>query len=683
MLAGYLPFDDDPANPEGDNINLLYKYIVSTPLTFPEYVTPHARDLLRRILVPDPRRRADLFEVARHSWLSEYTHVVGFIGSRVKSDQDIVATAMQAEEEAQLGRSASVREPANRPAVERASTGGGARHVAAASVGGDEASDVRNQQQRDAKRRTVQLEYVAPNMTTSRGDVRQAAPTTQNVPVSTLAASGRTRAKPEAQGPVEVTPQQTPQKPDVSMPPPSQSTRTQQRPTSDSNAAFGSATVPIASRPNTSGTLTGNSRLPSRGNSYGQPVAAQPTTATARASFSQPKSSSNYVIGGGRLADQSIDSNAQTVGQQQRMGGQYTPTQQPYQTGKPTGHKRSSTLGSIADKVLNRSNSKRQSQQSGYGATNEKKDRKYPPVSMRNNAVQNVGDEPQPPRESMDSRRPSFGFGRKPSKEQDASSHERKGSRRFSLLPSSLSMSHFLGKKSDTGYESGQEDAQRKRDSYQQPPMSQQSQQSQMSQRVRSGSKGMAFGRGASPSPDNTTDSSIPLYNERQRDEPRTQRRIVKPSPQQQQQQQQARYDKALPPPPAMAQNMSALPTQSSTPPPIQRKQYRDDGYGSNRLDPQEPVERFYTPSSELGGPTSFPRTQPDQYNPGGVMGDVQQSNNQGQPQNYDPSDPQSSLRPQQRRFDNAYDHGHSGSSSATRRVMDFFRRRGKDRGEA
>jgi len=70
MLAGYLPFDDDPANPEGDNINLLYKYIVSTPLTFPEYVTPHARDLLRRILVPDPRKRADLFEVARHSWLT-------------------------------------------------------------------------------------------------------------------------------------------------------------------------------------------------------------------------------------------------------------------------------------------------------------------------------------------------------------------------------------------------------------------------------------------------------------------------------------------------------------------------------------------------------------------------------------------------------------------------------------
>ena len=89
MLAGYLPFDDDPANPEGDNINLLYKYITSTPLTFPEYVTPHARDLLRRILVPDPRKRADLFEVARHSWLSEYHHVVSDITSNTTNIADI------------------------------------------------------------------------------------------------------------------------------------------------------------------------------------------------------------------------------------------------------------------------------------------------------------------------------------------------------------------------------------------------------------------------------------------------------------------------------------------------------------------------------------------------------------------------------------------------------------------
>jgi protein-serine/threonine kinase len=96
MLAGYLPFDDDPANPEGDNINLLYKYIVTTPLTFPEYVTPHARDLLRRILVPDPRKRADLFEVARHSWLSEYAHVVSHITSSTTNVADIANSTVPA-----------------------------------------------------------------------------------------------------------------------------------------------------------------------------------------------------------------------------------------------------------------------------------------------------------------------------------------------------------------------------------------------------------------------------------------------------------------------------------------------------------------------------------------------------------------------------------------------------------
>src|SRR6476620_5384755 len=94
MLAGYLTFDDDPANPEGDNINLLYKYIVTTPLTFPEYVTPDARDLLRRILVPDPRKRADLFEVARHSWLSEYHHVVSNITSSTTNIADIANTTV-------------------------------------------------------------------------------------------------------------------------------------------------------------------------------------------------------------------------------------------------------------------------------------------------------------------------------------------------------------------------------------------------------------------------------------------------------------------------------------------------------------------------------------------------------------------------------------------------------------
>lgn len=75
MLAGYLPFDDDPANPDGDNINLLYKYIVNTPLSFPDYISPEARDLLSIMLVPDPEHRATLQAVMDHGWLAPYAHL--------------------------------------------------------------------------------------------------------------------------------------------------------------------------------------------------------------------------------------------------------------------------------------------------------------------------------------------------------------------------------------------------------------------------------------------------------------------------------------------------------------------------------------------------------------------------------------------------------------------------------
>ncbi|GAA5874834.1 hypothetical protein JCM8547_005254 [Rhodosporidiobolus lusitaniae] len=72
MLAGYLPYDDDPANPEGDNINLLYKYILSTPLTFPEWITDEPRHLLLTMLVADPTQRCTITDVTRHSWLRKY-----------------------------------------------------------------------------------------------------------------------------------------------------------------------------------------------------------------------------------------------------------------------------------------------------------------------------------------------------------------------------------------------------------------------------------------------------------------------------------------------------------------------------------------------------------------------------------------------------------------------------------
>ncbi|KAN0065466.1 hypothetical protein ACQY0O_001302 [Thecaphora frezii] len=89
MLAGYLPFDDDPANPDGDNINLLYKYIMATPLSFPDYISAEPRDLLSRMLVPDPLKRADLNQVMSHSWLSAYRDLFRF------SVEDLERAAME------------------------------------------------------------------------------------------------------------------------------------------------------------------------------------------------------------------------------------------------------------------------------------------------------------------------------------------------------------------------------------------------------------------------------------------------------------------------------------------------------------------------------------------------------------------------------------------------------------
>lgn len=76
MLAGYLPFDDDPENEDGSDIVKLYHYICKTPLTFPEYVSPLARDLLRKIIVPDPRKRIDMDDIRNHPWLSPHVNLL-------------------------------------------------------------------------------------------------------------------------------------------------------------------------------------------------------------------------------------------------------------------------------------------------------------------------------------------------------------------------------------------------------------------------------------------------------------------------------------------------------------------------------------------------------------------------------------------------------------------------------
>jgi protein-serine/threonine kinase len=619
MLAGYLPFDDDPANPEGDNINLLYKYIVSTPLTFPEYVTPHARDLLRRILVPDPRRRADLFEVARHSWLSEYSHVVGFIGSNNKDEQDITSSAVSQDLEPSLGRSASVREPQSRTTS------------ASAAIAKPTPMDTLEERkgQRDAKRRTVQVEYVAPNAAHPRGETSPVMSPQANMPI---AGTGRTRARPEAQGPVEVVPsaQRPPQVPrkevgSSAMPPPSRSGRDQGRVASDTNAF---AQQSSSGRPATRGTLA------SRGNSYSQPAVATSTAETAQGHFSRPKSGSGYIISGSMPPPPSAGD--QTIADSVNGSEQNEPQQLPQS--KERGHKRSSTLGSITDRMLGRSGSRRQSQQASESGTPvEKRDRRHPPVSMKNTPGNHDENGRRP---STESRRSSFQFLRKNS---ETPAESRRNSRRFSFLPNNFSMNSFTGKKDDSATDGGRRESRSDRPS----------------------SKGMAFGRGASRSPTRSTASSVPHYHDADVQKPASRRSGL---PQ----------DKSLP----------------YIPPQQQRKQYREDGY--NGVAQQEPVERYYTPNQDLGPPSSASDVQPhfsvgrsphptsshqsqqqqhlqslhnDGYAPGSSVG--------GQ----DTEGYTSNMRPNQRKFGDAYEKGHEGSSSGARRVMDFFRRRGRERG--
>ncbi|KAH6657208.1 hypothetical protein BKA67DRAFT_512711 [Truncatella angustata] len=465
MLAGYLPFDDDPANPEGDNINLLYKYIVNTPLTFPEYVTPHARDLLRRILVPSPRKRADLFEVARHSWLSEYAHVVEFITSSTTTSDEVKNTTVPASDDDNSGlqRSASVREPTK--AKQAPPVVGDLTRKQGPVDSEDTAGHAK--QSRDNKRRTVQVEYVAPNTQTQRGGE----PSSQTTP------RGKTRARSSSRGTAEA--QTTPNNKPLPRDPPTDkdkftgSPSHRSRPPSShqnvnvpvtrppregaraASEAFmttvSGATVP---RPATGGSMhsTGSRHALGGGAtraSYGQPIPPTVAGTNAHGRMSQPTGGAkNYVISNPIPQEQpDMDFGRPSVStgvppKFARVSG-FTTNTPPQSSGgsggESKGHRRSNTIGEIGGKIFGRSGSifggrkKRNSQQAA-----EKPSRKYPPVSMSNT----MPGEPTG-RPSIDSRasRRSFsqtlGLGKKRSgsiNESQTSQERPANPRRFSLM---------------------------------------------------------------------------------------------------------------------------------------------------------------------------------------------------------------------------------------------------------
>lgn len=481
MLAGYLPFDDDPANPEGDNINLLYKYIVSTPLTFPEYVTPHARDLLRRILVPDPRKRADLFEVARHSWLSDYAHVVSHVTSSTTTVGEIANTTVTSDQQDAplLARSASVREPSKAHAPNLSPVVGGLSHQGKIDP---EQSAEKPKQPRDPKRRTVQVEYVAPQSQTARGDTTPSvqSPVTIESPSAVGINFSKTRARAGTEA-LENIPRQVstvntgakplPREPNViqtsgssryqyqpsssrthqgsngsrqAMAPPPRPPKDMPRSASDSANAFGYTNTSAIARPNTSGSMasSGAGRLPSRGNSYSQPLAPTLAATNAQGRLAQPKNGKQYNIS-------APIPQAEPYLMEQSIGRPSTHqnSQAPFissQREQARGHKRSNTLGT----VIARSGSLfgRSRPQPPPVPQSESLEKRYPPTSMKTPITSD-----SPPRQSLESRRSiSFGFGRKNSNLQKNSDPlKQEKPRRFSLLPASFSFKALTGASKD------------------------------------------------------------------------------------------------------------------------------------------------------------------------------------------------------------------------------------------
>ena len=644
MLAGYLPFDDDPANPEGDNINLLYKYIVSTPLTFPEYVTPHARDLLKRILVPEPRRRADLFEVARHSWLSEYSHVVGFITSSTTSRNDIANTTVPAGRKRDLtlplllltrhvedsfdtpllARSASVREPTK-------------THTAPTTLGGlaqkqgqvDQPTE-RPKQGRE-KRRTVQVEYVAPQSSTARGDATSTSS-------GTVPASSKTRARGEDHGPVEVSPsgyvnaQPVKQSPSSSMPPPARPTRDQQRAASE-NVVGVVAGLPSAPRPNTGGSLPG-ARLPSRGNSYGQPAVAV-VREQAQGSFSQPKGT-QYTIA------PNLDTNdGTTYGQPyiHRPIDNYRPESERQESypQEQKGHRRSNTLGEKLGSIFGRNSVSLERKQE---EKEQRAKRSHPPISMKQPIPVNNG--VTEPRRSTESRRSTerLGFSRKNSNQQQDGGQ--RTSRRFSFIPASLQRTFSTSNRD--------------------PPGSSQSSDRRVSyKKQREDSRPrMGFGHESRSSSRSTTTESNPAVQDSQVDRPR------EGAPQRNR-------------PPTDGSN---VPT--SAPP--QQTQFSTQGYASQdpySYNSSQPVDDYDDLDIEPPVPPPKENTstrrqtqtlshRPGQYPPGF-------NDNEDDSYSYQGRDKPATLQ-KHRRFTEAYENDHIGTSGPARRVMDFFRKRGKAR---
>ena len=543
---------------------------------------------------------------------------------------------------------------------------------------------------RDPKRRTVQVEYVAPQSQTTRGEATSlvGSPTAASSPPSATTTIPRTRIGAGNQGAVD-SPRQVsaasttkplPQKPGNEEDPrsdkkylvPLPSSRSQQRPissqmnmapptrpardvprsVSDSTSAFGQLNAPSARPATSSSIVSGTGRLPSRGNSYSQPLAPTVAVTNAQGSLAQPNNGKQYHISAPiphpepYISDSSI---GRPSTQHASMGYSASSTAVPRETSR--GHKRSNTLGNMFGKSGSFFGGRSQVQlpQESLKKQNEKR---YPPTSMK----QPITSDEAKRRPSTDSRRSSsFGIGRKST---DLDRQDKP--RRFSLLPASFSFKSFTGSVKDQAVDNPAIGPGQASHPQPQAPLS----------RGQSRHQGMAFGRGQSRSNSYSTDNSIPTPYDGLRDQ---------------------RRDTSVPQP----RKPNQAPRSVAPPPPTQPAQYGSAPLTPlqepfNPTRPLEPGQSYLLPESSAPTPSENSQglaQRRSQY-PGGFDS---YDDEPGPPmlQNRSGRGP-AVLQKNNRRFADAYDQEqdpgsgtgghHAGSSGAAKRVMDFFRRRGKAR---
>ncbi|KAH6795248.1 CBL-interacting protein kinase 1 [Perilla frutescens var. hirtella] len=82
ILTGYLPFDDR-------NLAVLYQKIFKGEAQMPKWLSPGAKNLVKRILDPNPHTRITMCEIKEHDWFKQdYTP----LGPKEEDEEDCVCT---------------------------------------------------------------------------------------------------------------------------------------------------------------------------------------------------------------------------------------------------------------------------------------------------------------------------------------------------------------------------------------------------------------------------------------------------------------------------------------------------------------------------------------------------------------------------------------------------------------